>query len=909
MNVNKIRSRFLEFFQSKGHNIVPSAPMVVTNDPTLMFTNAGMNQFKDYFLGNKTPDVKRVADTQKCLRVSGKHNDLEEVGVDTYHHTMFEMLGNWSFGDYFKEEAIRWAWELLMDYGLEKERIYVTVFGGDENDGLPVDDDARGFWSAFVPEDRILPFGKKDNFWEMGDTGPCGPCSEIHVDIRTDEERSKVEGRSLVNAGHPQVIEIWNLVFMEFNRKKDGSLEKLPQQHVDTGMGLERLCMVLQGKRSNYDTDVFTPLIGVLERMTGKPYGKEEQIDIAMRVISDHVRAVAFSIADGQLPTNNGAGYVIKRILRRAIRYGYSFLDIRESFIHQLVPVLVEQMGTSFPELKSQQGLITEVIREEENNFLHTLEKGIVRFEKACEQLDSKGGKGFPGEIAFELFDTYGFPVDLTSLMAREKGFPGIDEQVYERCLQEQKDRSRKAGKLETGDWISVVENGETTFLGYDSLKEEVHILRYRTYAAKGKSGFQLVLDKTPFYPEGGGQVGDTGWLENGSEKIEVITTRKENDLILHFTEKLPADPSVAFQAEVNVENRKATAKNHSATHLLHAALRHHLGKHVEQKGSLVDAEHLRFDFSHFQKVSPDELKVIEQSVLHEIKAAHKLDERRAVPMQEAKNMGAMALFGEKYGDKVRVIRFGDSVELCGGIHVSNTEDIQAFHIVKEASVAAGIRRIEALTGEAALTFLAEQSRIQNQRLMELETLVNQLKTADPEKGDLVHAHELVTAVQQKIAAAEKDGLAVVEPEKFSSWKEVAKSVMASIEIARRKEAQQAGADLENQIREHGDIRVLITRYDADNASIKDIAFTMREKYNNLALVIGSVFNDKPSLNVMISDDLVKDKSWDAGTWVRELAKEIQGGGGGQPFFATAGGKNAEGLTAALAKAETLVSQ
>ena len=908
----QIRQQFLDFFKGKQHAIVPSAPMVIKNDPTLLFTNAGMNQFKDYFLGNRQPEDKRVADTQKCLRVSGKHNDLEEVGVDTYHHTMFEMLGNWSFGDYFKKEAIDWAWELLTDvYKIDTSRMYVTVFGGDETDGLPKDDEAIGLWSQHISADRILEFSRKDNFWEMGDTGPCGPCSEIHVDIRSDEERKQQDGKDLVNTGHPQVIEIWNLVFIQFNRKKDGSLENLPAKHVDTGMGLERLCMVLQGKRSNYDTDVFQPLIQALEKKTGVKYGKDTATDIALRVISDHVRAVAFSIADGQLPSNTGAGYVIRRILRRAIRYGYSYLNIQEPFIHQLVPVLTKQMGDAFPELKAQQALIAEVIREEESNFLNTLEKGIDRFEKACANLKAASDQLFPGPIAFELFDTYGFPVDLTTLMAREKGFGGLDEAAYNASLQEQKDRSRQAGKMETGDWVEVNPSGQEDFVGYDQTENQVHITRYRPYKAKGREGVQIVLDHTPFYAEGGGQVGDTGTLTANGSSVQILDTKKENDLILHFTDRLPADPKATFAAVVDTSKRRSTARNHSATHLLHAALRQVLGTHVEQKGSLVDPEHLRFDFSHFQKVSAEELQQITQLVKAEINKACPLDERRAVPIDEAKAMGAMALFGEKYGDKVRVIRFGDSVELCGGIHVQNTNAIGAFEIIKESSVAAGIRRIEAVTGDAARAHLEEEKHKKETAWQEVEGAVKELISLDLAGDGFASAPDLLARAQQKLAVLEKQ-IAEDDAEEKSRAENIRQQIQevnAKLESARKERSGAARESLDSQITEAGDVRVLITRHDADASTIKDLAFAFRQEYPNLVMVLGSVFNGKPLLSVMVSDDLVKAKDWNAGQWVRELATEIQGGGGGQPFFATAGGKNPDGLDKALDKAREKVNQ
>jgi alanyl-tRNA synthetase len=721
LSASAIRQTFLDFFREKGHAIVPSAPIVIKNDPTLMFTNAGMNQFKDLFLGNAPAKNKRVADTQKCLRVSGKHNDLEEVGHDTYHHTMFEMLGNWSFGDYFKKEAIAWAWELLTDvYSLDKDRLYVSVFGGDEQDNLALDEDARRYWTAFVPEERILPGSKKDNFWEMGETGPCGPSSEIHIDLRSDADRARVDGKSLVNQDHPEVVEIWNLVFIEFNRKADGSLENLPEKHVDTGMGFERLCMALQGKKSNYDTDVFQPIIRQIEEISGLKYGEMERTDIAMRVIADHLRAIAFTIADGQLPANSGAGYVIRRILRRAVRYAYADLEIREPMIHLLVDVLVNEMGAFFPELVKQRDFVKKVIHEEETGFLRTAAQGLLRLDQMIAEM--RGDK-IDGAKAFELYDTFGFPVDLTALILRFRGYE-LDMAGFEAEMAKQKERSRAATKLSTDDWVEVHEDGEEEFVGYDQLEAEIRIVRYRKVSAKKKTFYQFIFNHTPFYPEGGGQVGDTGYIESAEERIEIVDTKRENGQIVHYAEKLPRITKFPFKAVVNAAKRTQTANNHTATHLLHEALREVLGKHVEQKGSLVAPDYLRFDFSHFQKVSDEELMQIEQLVNTRIRKNLEREEHRNIPMARAKKMGAMALFGEKYGDTVRAIKFGDSVELCGGTHVPATGTIGLFKIVHESAVAAGIRRIEAITAAAAEAFVAKEMQV----LKEIQQLVKNPK-------------------------------------------------------------------------------------------------------------------------------------------------------------------------------------
>ncbi len=845
-----------------------SAPMVVKDDPTLMFTNAGMNQFKDLFLGNSPIQHPRIANTQKCLRVSGKHNDLEEVGVDTYHHTMFEMLGNWSFGDYFKKEAIDWAWELLTaHYKLDPERLYITVFGGDLNDQLPADDEARNLWKQWVPESRIIDCDKKDNFWEMGDTGPCGPCSEIHVDLRSDADRKAVDGRDLVNRDDPRVIEIWNLVFMEFNRMADGSLKPLPSKHIDTGMGLERLAMALQGKTSNYDTDVFRPMIAEIERISAMAYqGTDTKPDVAMRVISDHIRAVAFSIADGQLPSNSGAGYVIRRILRRALRYGFSFLGLKQPFMHQLSALMVEQMGSFFPELAHQHELINRVIKEEEEAFLRTLERGILRLEETL----NDGGNRLDGKMVFELYDTFGFPPDLTGLMAAERGV-AIDEEGFKHALEEQKNRSRTAGKLETGDWVEVRADDLTEFIGYDRTEAEVFITRYRKINQKGTERYQLVFNLTPFYPEGGGQVGDTGFIENAHERIEILDTRKENNLVVHFAETLPQHIHASFKAQVDASRRTDTARNHSATHLLHEALREVLGDHVEQKGSLVHPDYLRFDFSHFGKVTDEELKQVEGLVNERVLMNLPLEEFRDLPLDEAKSMGAMMLFGEKYGDAVRMIRFGSSKELCGGTHVSSTGAIGSFLISSEGAVAAGVRRIEALTGRGALAFVSSQR-----------------ETINEIKGLLKGAPELSKAVNdlmERSSAMAKE----IEQFKKAQAKDVRKALAAKF------------SDL------HG-VAFLAERVDLAPSEVKDIAFAFRSEKSSLFAVIASAFEGKPTLTCVISDDLVAERQLNAGSIVRELAKSIQGGGGGQAFFATAGGKNVDGIEEALKKAISFIS-
>lgn len=864
MTLQEIRQQFFDFFEQKGHQIVPSAPMVIKNDPTLMFTNAGMNQFKDYFLGNETPKERRIADSQKCLRVSGKHNDLEEVGVDTYHHTMFEMLGNWSFGDYFKKEAIEWAWELLTEvYKIPKDQLYVTVFKGDEQDGVPADTESYEIWKKYIAEDRIILASKKDNFWEMGDTGPCGPCTEIHVDIRPLKDRQAIPGLDLVNNDHPQVIEIWNNVFMQFNRKANGSLEKLPETHVDTGMGLERLAMVLQGKMSNYDTDLFQGLIQHMVKVSGMEYGKTEEVDTALRVIADHVRAISFAIADGQLPSNTGAGYVIRRILRRAVRYGYSTLQLKESFLSELSVVLGQLMGNPYNELVTQKEIIQKVIFEEEQSFFRTLEQGIGRISTLIEVTKKKGSTELDGAAVFELYDTFGFPVDLTSLIARENNLT-VDEKGFDVELEKQKQRSRSATTIETDDWVNLMEVESPEFVGYDTLSCETKIARYRKVTQKQKVFYQLVMSPTPFYAESGGQVGDRGYLEADGEKITVIDTKKENGLTVHFTEKLPSNPSATFKAVVDDTRRYLTTSNHSATHLLHHALRTVLGTHVEQKGSLVNENYLRFDFSHFSKVTAEELEKVEDLVNAEIRKGIALNELRYTTMDVAKEMGAMALFGEKYGDKVRVIQFGDSVELCGGTHVSNTSEIRLFKFKLETAVAAGIRRVEAITNITAEKELNDKSVL----LDEIAFLLKNPKDVKKSVEDLMAKnHEL-----QK-----------------------------EIEKLQKERAMRIKNDLKAQIVEQDTIHLLKTQLDLDANSIKDILYALKSEVPNFVGLIGGVEGDKCSLSLIIEEKLVAEKGWDAGKIIRNIAKHIQGGGGGQPFFATAGGKNVSGMKDALA--------
>ena len=872
MNANRIRATFLEFFESKQHQIVASAPLVMKNDPTLLFTNAGMNQFKEYFLGNSTPQTRRVADTQKCLRVSGKHNDLEEVGKDTYHHTLFEMLGNWSFGDYFKKEAIAWAWELLTEvYQLDKDRLYVTVFEGSAEDGLELDKEAFEFWSALIAKDRILKGNKKDNFWEMGDQGPCGPCSEIHIDLRSDAERKATPGADLVNNDHPQVVEIWNLVFMQYNRKADGSLEPLPEMHVDTGMGFERLCMALQGKISNYDTDVFSGLIEKLSLMSGVAYGKSTETDIAIRVVVDHVRAVAFAIADGQLPSNNGAGYVIRRILRRAIRYGFTFLKQSEPFVHQLVETLVAQMGEAFGELKAQQQLITQVIREEEQSFLATLEQGLKLLDKVIAETKEKT---ISGDKAFELYDTFGFPIDLTALILSERGYT-YDQKGFEAALAAQKQRSKADAATDKSDWITVSEAANEGFVGYDELEcEGVQLLKYREITQKDKTAYQLVLSKTPFYPEGGGQIGDSGLLEytadGETQRIAISTTKRENNEIVHTSAQLPKDLKVSFTAKVNAEKRAETTSNHTATHLLHQALREVLGTHVEQRGSSVRPDALRFDFSHFAKVSAEELAQVEALVNQRIEAALPLQERRAVPMEEAMAEGAMALFGEKYGDSVRTIRFGESIELCGGTHVNNTAEIWHFKIKSEGAVASGIRRIEAITGQEVRAYFKKAEE-------QLETIAQAIpKAQDVVKGvaDLVSENE---SLREELEALKAEKLAQFKVELANSLQEINGVQFAAVETA------------------------------LDANQMKTLSFELGAQTKNAFLVLGSKAGGKALLSIYIDKALAAERNYDASAMVRELGKHIQGGGGGQAFFATAGGKLPDGVSAALEAAKNLL--
>ena len=867
MESNKIREAFLEFFAGKGHTIVPSAPMVVKGDPTLMFTNAGMNQFKDIFLGNAPRKYPRVADTQKCLRVSGKHNDLEEVGHDTYHHTMFEMLGNWSFGDYFKEEAIGWAWELLTDvYGLPKERMYATVFEGSDEDGVPFDREAYDFWRRYLPEDHIVKGNKHDNFWEMGETGPCGPCSEIHYDLRDEAEIAAKPGREMVNAGHPQVIEIWNLVFMQFNRKANGSLEPLPARNVDTGMGFERLCMILQGKKSNYDTDVFQPTIQRISAMSGKRYGADAGTDVAMRVIADHLRAIAFSIADGQLPSSVKAGYVIRRILRRAVRYGYTYLGFNEPFICKLVPTLVEQMGAQFPELKAQQTLVEKVIEEEEASFLRTLATGINMLDNL---IASAKGKKISGRDAFLLYDTYGFPIDLTELIAREND-TDVDLEEFERELQAQKERSRNAAAQSIDDWQEFLQIAQSEFIGYDTLEADVRIARMRRVQTKNKTTYQLVFDRTPFYGNSGGQVGDTGYIESDSERLNIIDTDKENGLIVHITDKMPADSTAVFRAVVDGGKRQSAANNHTATHLLHAALRKVLGTHVEQKGSMVSPAGLRFDFSHFQKLTTEEIREVERLVNRAVRANSPLEENRNATQEEARAAGAMMLFGEKYGDRVRMVRFGDSVELCGGTHTSATGNIGFFKIVGETAISAGVRRIEAVTGEKAEDMLyAAQDTISG-------------------IAEIVGNPQISQAIRKLVESNE--------------------SLSKEVEAARKEQVEAWTDKILADAREVDGVLKIAVQIPRTSEFVKDLAYSLRSRSNNLLLVVGSEVDGKVSLMIMLGDDIVA-RGGDAGAAVREAAKLIGGGGGGQKFFATAGGKQPDGLQAAIDKAVEIVME
>ena len=863
LTAKEIRESFKEFFRSKGHHIVPSAPMVIKDDPTLMFTNAGMNQFKDIILGNKAAKYQRVADSQKCLRVSGKHNDLEEVGMDTYHHTMFEMLGNWSFGDYFKKEAIDWAWEyLVVVLPLDPDRLYATVFEGSPEEGLSRDDEAASYWEQHLPKSHIINGNKHDNFWEMGDTGPCGPCSEIHIDLRSDEERAKVDGASLVNHDNPLVIEIWNLVFMQYNRKADGTLEPLPAKVIDTGMGFERLCMALQGKKSNYDTDVFTPLIYKISQLSGKEYGKDARVDVAMRVIADHVRTIAFSIADSQLPGNAKAGYVIRRILRRAVRYAYTFLGQKQAFMYKLVNTLIDSMGEAYPEIAAQRELIMKVIKEEEDSFLRTLDKGIAILDDAIKNAKNEGKTEISGKEAFVLYDTYGFPLDLTELILKENGMT-LDKEGFDVEMEAQKTRARNAAAVEATDWVSVRE-GETEFVGYDETSAPTQILRYRKVSQKNKEFYQIVLSVTPFYAEMGGQVGDSGWLINGDETIEIYDTKRENGQAVHLAKKLPADVTATFEAKINEANRRATECNHTATHLLHAALRQVLGTHVEQKGSYVTPEMLRFDFSHFQKVTPEELRKAERIANANVRKAIPLDEHRSMPIAEAMQMGAMALFGEKYGEEVRVVKYGDSVELCGGTHVPNTGNIGMIRIVSESSIAAGIRRIEAVTAGVA------------------EDLIDHVADNMREIGEMLHnAPDILQALRKSIT------------ENAELRKQAEEFFQERVRNLTRELLGKAETVNGIKVVSLGGVRM------AD--VVKNVAFGVRQMSpENTAFIAATVdVAGKPLLTVAFTDDLVK-QGYNASTIVREAAKAIKGGGGGQPGFAQAGGKDKEGISIAF---------
>ncbi len=865
LSAKEIRESFKSFFEAKGHKIVPSAPMVIKDDPTLMFTNAGMNQFKDIILGNHEAKYKRVANSQKCLRVSGKHNDLEEVGHDTYHHTMFEMLGNWSFGDYFKEDAIKWAWEYLADVlKLDTDRLYATVFEGSPEEKLEKDTEALSLWRQYLPEEQIIDGNKADNFWEMGDTGPCGPCSEIHIDLRSDEERKKVSGAQLVNKDHPQVIEIWNLVFMQYNRKADGSLEPLPNKVIDTGMGFERLCAVLQGKTSNYDTDVFQPLIKKISELTKLPYGKDEKVDIAMRVISDHIRTIAFSITDGQLPSNAKAGYVIRRILRRAVRYGYTFLDQKQAFIYKLVPVLIGSMGEAYPELKSQEALIEKVIKEEEDTFLHTLETGIHLLEKTIQEAEKENRKVISGKAAFTLYDTFGFPLDLTELILKERG-KTVDLEEFESEMTKQRERARNAATIETGDWI-VLQEGTSQFVGYDYMEYDVSILRYREIKRKKEHLFQIVLDKTPFYAESGGQVGDTGKLISATETIDIIDTINENNLTIHLAKQLPKDVSAPFKAVIDINKRKATAVNHTATHLLDQALREVLGAHVEQKGSLVTPEYIRFDFSHFQKMTDEEIREVEKSINKRIRENIPLTEHRNIPIKEAKEMGAIALFGEKYGEEVRVVQFGSSIEFCGGTHIPSTGHIGIFKILSESSIAAGVRRIEAITGEKV-----------EEMIYTVEDMINDIRSLF-----INNTPDLIGVIKKYIENHEE--------------------LQKNIELFMKDKMAEIKKRLIKNSQTINGIQLMTLTTPLPAEYIKDIAFQLRgEIPENLFFVAINDYNAKPGLTIMISDNLVEE-GLNAGKIIREAAKLIQGGGGGQPHYATAGGKKTEGLTQALDK-------
>ena len=864
MTVSEIRKKFYDYFEEKGHVIVPSAPMVVKDDPTLMFINAGMNQFKDYFLGNEIPENRRVANSQKCLRVSGKHNDLEEVGVDTYHHTMFEMLGNWSFGDYFKEDAIAWAWELVTEvYGLPKDRLYVTVFEGEQNDNTAIDQESIDLWKRHLSEDRIIPASKKDNFWEMGDSGPCGPCTEIHIDLRNEKERQEKNGKSLVNTDHPQVIEIWNIVFIQYNRKSNRTLESLPETHVDTGMGLERLAMALQGKQSNYDIDLFQSLIHKIETISSCTYKQNETTDIALRVISDHVRAIAFAIADGQIPSNNGAGYVIRRILRRALKYAYQNLGLKQPFLGDLVSVLIAEMGDTYTELKNQEKIICKVIKEEETSFFKTLEQVIKRIEQLITDVKSKGETIIEGTDVFELYDTYGFPLDLTSLIAKEHELQ-IDSNGFNTALENQKNRSRNASIIETDDWINVHKDEPCEFIGYDHLEAEIKILKYRKISQKGKSFFQAVFNRTPFYPEGGGQVGDSGWIENNGLQTAIFDTKKENNLIVHFLAEMPKDVQEIHHAKVNQNKRLNTARNHSATHLLHNALRSVLGEHVEQKGSLVHSQQLRFDFSHFSKVSPEELQQIEKRVIEHVEAHIPLEEYRSIPIDEAKEMGAIALFGEKYGKEVRVIQFGNSVELCGGIHVNSSSEVGLFKIINESAVASGIRRIEAISGDGAKEYFRG-------RTSELESISELLKKPQ----------NIEKSVQELI----------------NKNNELSKK----IDVLNKEKATLIKKELKTKIVNVNGIQFLGEKVQLSSASIKDVLFQFKGEQENFVGVLGNTNENKCGLSIILSENLIEEKKLNAVTLIKSISHHIKGGGGGQAFFATAGGKNQNGIDAAIA--------
>ncbi|MDC1245011.1 alanine--tRNA ligase [Crocinitomicaceae bacterium] len=870
MTISEIRKRFYKYFEEKGHVIVPSAPMVVKDDPTLMFINAGMNQFKDYFLGNEIPKNRRVANSQKCLRVSGKHNDLEEVGVDTYHHTMFEMLGNWSFGDYFKDQAIDWAWDLLTEvYKLPEDRLYVTVFEGDVSDNLKIDQESIEIWKKHVSEERIIPASKKDNFWEMGEIGPCGPCTEIHIDLRSDEERNKIDGKSLVNKDHPQVIEIWNIVFIQFNRNSDKSLVNLPETHVDTGMGIERLAMALQSKTSNYDTDLFQCLIQKIEEISGIPYGKEETTDIALRVISDHIRAIAFSISDGQLPSNNGAGYVIRRILRRALKYAYQNLNIKTPFLGVLVSVLAKEMGDAYPELIQQQKLISKVIEEEEISFYRTLEHGIKRLEQIIEDSKKAEQQKLEGRAVFELYDTYGFPVDLTSLLAKENEMD-IDLEGFNAHLQDQKNRSRNAGTIETDDWVQLGKDSISEFIGYDQIEAQISIVKYRKVVQKGKTIFQLVFDKTPFYPEGGGQVGDSGWIQSGENKTSIFDTKKENNLIVHFVSELPQTLDAQFNASINIEKRLNTARNHSATHLLHYALRSVLGTHVEQKGSLVNSKQLRFDFSHFSKVTDDQLDEIESIVISTIEKNIELNEKRNIPIAEAKTMGAMALFGEKYGESVRVIQFENSVELCGGIHINSTTDIGLFKIISESAVAAGIRRIEAISGESAQQYFRDRTAT----LESISSILKKPKNIEKSVIDLIDKNSELTK---------------------------------QIELLNKEKAALVKKELKQKIIEINGLNFLGEKVNLNTASIKDVLFQLKGEQKNFVGILANAELNKCGLSVILSENLIEDKNLNASKIIKEISHHIRGGGGGQAFFATAGGKDQNGIATAIEELKAML--